>query len=561
LASAAGAFAKAVVPSDAMSQAFDTLRRASSQAAHRIQPGRVPLAGDKVEQEIRHACCSRLVELVEGRKHLRRQVSQCVRDLECLEGWSEHLRSESVYSTLARMGEGGFKGEGDHSSQEVDLRAKVISFVMLLYGSEDSKLGRMLSCLTTNPFHYPALGQLHPDVVAMKEYCDKVLFENTKNFVTTKLVEILEAEQLGVVLFCLTTEPKHYEALAFLLSNHAGMQYCDHLLSAGVQPMPTRSPAQAEEEEAAMMLNECRDRFGPEIRRLEDNGILAPGFKYGVKVAQTGAWLPAASPAGVTHFTGQAAAFTQQAADASGKMAEALQAAQQSTLVTSEATKQAASLSKYAKSFWLVKSHEIVAQGAQQQVRVSQTAVQVASAESASCTALAQNSDTLAKCSPYAGYAGVVLTVSFMGYELYNQIRRYYKHEIDGYKCAENLTATILSTGAGFVGGCIGTVLVAGAGPAGVVLGAVAGSIIGAGAVRSNVHGIFQRMFGTDRQRAVKDAYGVLGLSEGASSGEIRKQYLGLAKQHHPDKEHGSQRKFIEVNCAYELIRASLLSD
>lgn len=51
-----------------------------------------------------------------------------------------------------------------------------------------------------------------------------------------------------------------------------------------------------------------------------------------------------------------------------------------------------------------------------------------------------------------------------------------------------------------------------------------------------------------------KDYYSVLGVSRGASKEEIKKAYRKLAHQYHPDKQGGDEKKFKEVNEAYQIL-------
>lgn len=55
-----------------------------------------------------------------------------------------------------------------------------------------------------------------------------------------------------------------------------------------------------------------------------------------------------------------------------------------------------------------------------------------------------------------------------------------------------------------------------------------------------------------------KDLYAILGVAKDASEAEIRKAFLKLAKQFHPDKNPGNaeaEQRFKEVNLAYEVLR------
>lgn len=51
-----------------------------------------------------------------------------------------------------------------------------------------------------------------------------------------------------------------------------------------------------------------------------------------------------------------------------------------------------------------------------------------------------------------------------------------------------------------------------------------------------------------------EDYYKILGISKGASKDEIKKAYRELAHQYHPDKQGGDEKKFKEINEAYQVL-------
>jgi len=51
-----------------------------------------------------------------------------------------------------------------------------------------------------------------------------------------------------------------------------------------------------------------------------------------------------------------------------------------------------------------------------------------------------------------------------------------------------------------------------------------------------------------------KDYYNVLGVNKGASKDEIKKAFYKLAHKYHPDKKEGDEKKFKEVNEAYQVL-------
>lgn len=154
---------------------------------------------------------------------------------------------------------------------------------------------------------------------------------------------------------------------------------------------------------------------------------------------------------------------------------------------------------------------------------------------------------------------GAVLTVGFFGYECYGHIRQYWIQKIDSYELAGKLMTSLASAVGAAVGAWSGASIMVGAGPWGVGFGALVGALIGSEMAKKATRKLFVQFFGTSRERALRNAYSTLSLFENAFPTQIRKQYLKLARECHPDKASGNHERFVLVNCAYELIGASRL--
>ena len=356
-----------------------------------------------------------------------------------------------------------------------------------------------------------------------------------KNEVDAKVKELFGASdsdqsKWGVIVFCLATNPTYYSGLAIVKDVPPALKaFLDTMLHKEFNP-PAEEGAQTTQtpDEAEMMLKECKDTWGTEIQRLEDAGIVSAAMTQGLKKCVVGVQ-PGAAAACTVAMNASVAAMNR-------------------------------ALLHTAIQQWSGAA-SLVAQVSGNPVQAVFLAMLSDGAESAAIASrqLALRMETVSTVCKWTSRAGVVLTVGVLGYELYDNIRKYWKGEIDGYTCAENLTTSFGTAAAGFAGAAGAVALCAGAGPWGLVFAGVAGAVLASGLTTVAVKAIFQGLFGTDRDRALTKAYGVLGLESGASPHEVRQAYLTRAKETHPDKG-GDQKEFIKINSAYELIRASMLA-
>ena len=183
-----------------------------------------------------------------------------------------------------------------------------------------------------------------------------------------------------------------------------------------------------------------------------------------------------------------------------------------------------------------------------------------AAAAGGSTGSLTLQSKPLIADSTWLMRGGGVLTVGVLGYEFYGYVRMYWKRQIDGYELAEKLIAGLVSAAAAALGALGGASVMAGAGPGGVAFGAFVGALLASEITRQATHEVVVKLCGHSRERALRDAYAALELHPRASAHQVRQQYVKLAKESHPDVSPACRDRYVRVNCAYELIRASILA-
>ncbi|CAE7752371.1 dnaJ [Symbiodinium sp. CCMP2592] len=330
-------------------------------------------------------------------------------------------------------------------------------------------------------------------------------------------------EKFGEVMFLLCTMDEHYSYLAKLTSIPKAMDtYLEKLILQSPMPSPGTAGIPSSVDEAELMLNDCRDRFGTNVVRLEKAGIISRSILDGLSRSHAG----------------MAVGCAEAAAQFAGMTSHSLQRAFVMTAVSRVA--------------------EVVPmdQGNVFQAIFMKRLANATAVESELAQQLAKRYGDFGACCKWAGAAGAILQVGLLGYELYADIRKYWKGEIDGYQCAENLSSSFASAAAAAGGGLAAVTLCAGAAPCGLIFASLAAACVASGLTSFAVRACFQRCFDNDRDRALKRAYEVLGITRGAAPDVVRQAYLTKAKETHPDKG-GNEQLFIELNSSYELIRAS----
>ena len=148
-----------------------------------------------------------------------------------------------------------------------------------------------------------------------------------------------------------------------------------------------------------------------------------------------------------------------------------------------------------------------------------------------------------------------------------SSIKRWWRGEISGKRCAKNvIDAGLLyvTTSAGTCAGAgLGALIGTPGGPVGNILGAVIGGATGlaGGWVMGKVtQGCIQKftckVFDLPKTAALDKAYNFFGLRHDATNADIRETYRRLALVYHPDKG-GNEKDFVKLKIFYDIIRAA----
>ena len=130
------------------------------------------------------------------------------------------------------------------------------------------------------------------------------------------------------------------------------------------------------------------------------------------------------------------------------------------------------------------------------------------------------------------GLAGVFLAA----HGIYT-MRRWWKGEISGERCAKIIMDSFLTAAGGVGGGMAGAALGNCISPGiGGIIGGIAGGVVGVVAAKKLSEWLTQKIFGLPNNEALENAYIFLELKYGASNDDINNNYQRLAMKYHPDR-------------------------
>ena len=144
-------------------------------------------------------------------------------------------------------------------------------------------------------------------------------------------------------------------------------------------------------------------------------------------------------------------------------------------------------------------------------------------------------------------YGGPVIEV--IG-SIYFNVKKWWNAEITGKRCAKSIIDDGAKAG-GAIGGAAGGAWI------GSAIGGPIGAAVGAATLNALCELLTEAIFDLPKTAALDDAYKFLGLDHKATNDQINKRYRQLALIYHPDKEGGSEDKFIKLHSYVCIIRAS----
>jgi DnaJ domain len=161
----------------------------------------------------------------------------------------------------------------------------------------------------------------------------------------------------------------------------------------------------------------------------------------------------------------------------------------------------------------------------------------------------------------FRGVAGkvvpVVLVGVYLAYDVISNMRRWWKGEISGRRCAKNIIDNGIGLAAGIGGGVGGAAIGTLVFPVlGTIIGGLVGGIVATELAKRVSDWFTQKIFDLPQSEALENAFRVLGVHHDATNSEINTEFRRLCLKHHPDKG-GDVEDFHKLQYAMQVIKMS----
>lgn len=147
--------------------------------------------------------------------------------------------------------------------------------------------------------------------------------------------------------------------------------------------------------------------------------------------------------------------------------------------------------------------------------------------------------------------SGVLLAALYLSYDAIINLRRFWKGEITGKRCAKGIIDSVGSVIGGFAGSMLATAV---AGPLGTVAGGFVGGFLGSTVASLLVDRLTREIFDLPLSEAAEAAYNFFGLNHKCSNSELNSAFRRKCLEHHPDKG-GKKEDFMMVQCHFGSIK------
>ena len=195
------------------------------------------------------------------------------------------------------------------------------------------------------------------------------------------------------------------------------------------------------------------------------------------------------------------------------------------------------------------------------QVRMLQVACNMSQAVLGKSWAVAIREGVSGSLQTFRGVAGkvvpVVLAGVYLAYDVISNMRRWWKGEISGTRCAKNIIdngiGLVAGIGGGVGGAAVGTLVFP---VVGTIIGGLVGGIVATEVAQRVSDWLTQKIFDLPQSEALENAFRVLGVHHEATTSEINAAFRKLCLKCHPDKG-GDVEDFRKLQIAMQVIRMS----